>query len=252
MRIRNTLLAKYFPELDKFYSACETESLSIIRWCLNPKKIAGMGFDRFFKMVTRTQRGVAQKLRLLKIHQIAADSVGCPMSDVVEYEAALLVEKLNGVRQQLKETEKLMEEASARFVEYKYLLTIPGFGPYISSKVLATIAEPWRFDDRKQLLKLAGYDLCASRSGKTSDKAIPVISKNGNSEFRYALYQAALVASIRNSEFMKYFTDQLRGRERERGIRTKMRVKLAAKLLVIAWTLMKKQEAFNPGYLSTE
>jgi hypothetical protein len=29
---------------------------------------------------------------------------------------------------------------------------------------------------------------------------------------------------------------------------TKMRVKLAAKLLVIAWTLMKKQEGFDPKY----
>ena len=28
------------------------------------------------------------------------------------------------------------------------------------------------------------------------------------------------------------------------------RVKLAAKLLVIAWTLMKKREAFNPAYLN--
>jgi hypothetical protein len=27
-------------------------------------------------------------------------------------------------------------------------------------------------------------------------------------------------------------------------------VKLAAKLLVIAWTLMKKKEAFNPAYLN--
>jgi hypothetical protein len=29
-------------------------------------------------------------------------------------------------------------------------------------------------------------------------------------------------------------------------------VKLAAKLLVIAWTLMKKKEAFNPIYLNAE
>ena len=117
---------------------------------------------------------------------------------------------------------------------------------------MASIADPWRFEDRKQILRLAGYDLCANRSGKTSDKAIPVISKNGNGELRYALYQAALICSVRNREIMKYFTDQLRGRERERGIRTKMRVKLAAKLLVIAWTLMKKQEAFNPDYLSID
>jgi hypothetical protein len=31
-----------------------------------------------------------------------------------------------------------------------------------------------------------------------------------------------------------------------------MKVKLAAKLLVIAWTLMKKEEPFNPDYLNIE
>jgi len=29
-------------------------------------------------------------------------------------------------------------------------------------------------------------------------------------------------------------------------------VKLAAKLLIIAWTLMKKKELFNPDYLNLE
>ena len=46
-----------------------------------------------------------------------------------------------------------------------------------------------------------------------------------------------------------YFTDQLRGREKETGIKTKKRVKLAAKMLMIAWTLMKKQERFDPQHL---
>jgi hypothetical protein len=46
---------------------------------------------------------------------------------------------------------------------------------------------------------------------------------------------------------MRYFTDKVKGREREKGITTKMRTKLAAKLLVIAWTLMKKKEVFDPG-----
>jgi hypothetical protein len=42
----------------------------------------------------------------------------------------------------------------------------------------------------------------------------------------------------------------INGRERERGIKTKMRVKLAAKMLIIAWTLMKKKEVFNPGCIA--
>jgi len=42
------------------------------------------------------------------------------------------------------------------------------------------------------------------------------------------------------------------GRERERGIKTKMKVKLTAKMLKIAWTLMKKNQGFDPDYLITE
>ncbi len=78
---------------------------------------------------------------------------------------------------------------------------------------------------------------------------VPVISKKGKADLRYALYQAALIASTRNINFIKYFAAKLRGRERERGIKTKIRVKLAAKMLVIAWTLMKNKEPFNPDYL---
>ena len=114
---------------------------------------------------------------------------------------------------------------------------------------LAAIGNPWRFDSAGQLLKLAGYDLSASRSGKYSNTAIAVISKRGNSQLRYALYQAARVASSRSRDFINYFTGLLGGRELERGIKTKMRVKLAAKMLRIAWALMKKKQVFNPDYL---
>ena len=78
-----------------------------------------------------------------------------------------------------------------------------------------------------------------------------MISKKGKVDLRYALYQAALIASVRDRHFMVYYTNRLRGREREPGIKIKMRVKLAVNLLIIAWTLMKKKEPFNPDYLKT-
>jgi transposase len=96
---------------------------------------------------------------------------------------------------------------------------------------------------------MAGLDLGADRSGKTSQNAVPVISKQGKADLRYALYQAAFVAASRNKEFMFYFAKQLQGREKEKGIKTKRFVKLSAKFLVIAWTLMKKQEVFDIKYL---
>ena len=76
-----------------------------------------------------------------------------------------------------------------------------------------------------------------------------MISKKGKADLRYGLYQAAVVASSRNICFVRYYTEKLGQRVREKGIKTKMRVKLAAKLLIIAWTLMKNQEAFDPNYL---
>jgi len=252
MRIRNNLLAQYFPELDRFYSACESESLAIVRWFLYPDTIAAMEFGEFFHLVTTSHRGLAQTIRLRKIHGQAKESVGCPRRVAGEYEAGLLVEKLNQVREQIKKTNDLIEDFCLEFSEYSYLLTIPGFGPYISARVLASIGDPFRFKNRKQLIKMAGYDLCATRSGRTSDNAVPVISKKGNSELRYALYQAAKVASGKVDLFRTYFTELLRGRERERGIKTKMCVKLAAKMLIIAWTLMKKKEPFDPAYLTFE
>ncbi len=81
---------------------------------------------------------------------------------------------------------------------------------------------------------------------------MPVISKKGKAALRYALYQAAFIASIRNRRFIIYNTNKLRGREKEKGIKTKMRVKLAAKMLIIAWTLMKNKESFNPEYLNID
>ncbi len=249
MRIRNHLVAQYFPELDRFFSACESESLAIVRWCLDPNRIAGLEFDEFFRLVTRTTRGLAQRLRLQKIHRLAIDSIGCPMCPAAEYEAKLCAEKLELARKQLKQTDDLIKEVCLGVPEYSYILTIPGFGPYISARVLAAIADPFRFENRKQVIKLAGYDLCAIRSGKRSHMAVPVISKKGNSELRYALYQAANVAVSRTDLFRVYFSEMLRGREREPGIKTKMRVKLAAKFLVIAWTLMKKKEPFDPAHL---
>jgi len=63
------------------------------------------------------------------------------------------------------------------------------------------------------------------------------------------MYQAAMIATTRNKYFIEYFTRLIKGREREKGIKTKMRVKVAAKMLVIAWTLMKKNGTFDGRYL---
>ena len=252
VRIRNHLIAQYYPEMDRDYERLGAEGLSIVRWCLAASEIAQLDVDPFIERVTSRRITMEKRRRLEEIWEKAAGSIGCDGVPGVDHEAKIMVEGLRQIREMIKETEQKIEELCKAFPEYQYLLTIPGFGPDVSAKVLGAIGDPDRFQNGKQVLKMGGLDLSADRSGKDSDRAIPEISKRGKADLRYALYQAALIASFKNRDVMIYYTNKIRGREREKGIHVKMRVKLAAKLLVIAWTLMKKKEPFNPVYLKAE
>ena len=251
MRIRNSLLSKFFPEMDCHWGSALEENLAIIKWYLDPKKIAATDFDIFVRHVTKTDRGIRQTRRLKAIYDAAGISVGMPVTASDLFEANMLVEKLGQIRAGISETMEQIKKISSSMQEDKPLQSIPGFGPYIAALVLSVIGNPFRFNNRKQVIRLSGFDLNANRSGRTSNSAVPVISKRGNGDLRYALYQAALIASYHNEHFRRIYHRMLKGREAERGIRTKMRVKLAAKMLIIAWTLMKKNEVFDPAYLSS-
>ena len=54
----------------------------------------------------------------------------------------MMVEGLGQIRGMIKETEEKIEDLCKEFPEYRYLLTIPGFGPDMSAKVLGAIGEP--------------------------------------------------------------------------------------------------------------
>jgi len=252
VRIRNHVVAQYFPELDRVWGQSETENLAIVRWCLDPSVIAGLELDEFVSRVSTRDRGARQKARLKGIWEAAVDSVGCRMPEAASCECKVLVESLKRLRQEIKEISDDIHQICLRFDEYPFLLSIPGFGPEVSAQVLGALGDPHRFRSAAEVLKMAGLDLSASRSGNTSETAVPVISKRGKAHLRYMLYQAAMIASIRNRLFINYYTEKLKGRQQERGIKTKMRVKLAAKLLVIAWTLMKKKEPFDPKHLTMQ
>lgn len=248
VRIRNHLIAQYFPEMDTYFSY--GEGPAIVRWCLDPHELAHVPFEEFVRMVSSRNGGEKQRRRLREIHEKAASSIGCAVHPSVTFEAQTLLEALRQLHTVILETDKNIAAVGERFAEYPFLLTIPGFGPDISAKVLGAIGNPHRFENARQVLKTAGLDLSADRSGKRTD-VTPVISKRGKADLRYGLYQAALVAPQHNPCFMHYFSSKLKGREREKGIGMKMRIKLAAKMLIIAWTLMKRKEPFNPGCIKS-
>lgn len=248
MRLRNNVFAQFFPELDQLYiKAGQPDDLilSIAEHCLDPREIAAMEFDAFLKLITKRKIRIEQEKRLRELWEVAGESVGCLVHDAARWEAKSLVSQLKSVRETVRGNEQLMAKTAKQFSEYECLLSIPGFGPIISAMVLAAIGNPFRFQNQGQIVRLAGLDLSAERSGKNSNNVKPVISKQGKAALRYALVQAAMVASTANPVIRTYFSKLIKGRELERGINLKMKVKLAAKLLVVAWTLMKRREHFK-------
>jgi transposase len=249
MQIRNSLLAKYFPEMDRHLGSSMGENLSIVYWYLDPRKIAATEFGEFVKHVTTTDRGLRQIQRLRKIYEAAKQSVGLPVDPAVTFEAQMIVERLKQNGLEIARTMDEVKNICTKLPGYALLQTIPGFGPYIAALVVGALGNPFRFKSHKQVIRQAGLDLNANRSGKTSNASVPVISKKGDADLRYGLYQAGLIASYHNEAFRRLFHRVLEGRQGERGIKTKMRVKLAAKLLVIAWTMLKNNEPFDAARL---
>jgi transposase len=250
MRLRNNIFAQYFPELEGLYIRAgvpDDQVLAIAEHCLDPGEIAKLEFPDFLKLISRKKIGTKKERHLRELWEAARGSAGCPVHDEARWESQSLVHELKAIQMIVNECEQRIEKVAQQFPEYECLLSIPGFGPIVSAMVLGAIGDPWRFDHQKQLLRLAGLDLCASRSGKKSNSATPEISKQGKAALRYALTQASTSASTSNPAVRGYYSRLLKGRELERGIRLKMKVKLAAKLLVIAWTLMKRREQFKPS-----
>ena len=247
VRIRNHLIAQYFPEADDCFR--HVEGPAIVKWCLDPRDLSALPFEEFVRMVLPSRVGEVQRKRLWSIYTKARTSIGCEATPAASFEGELLVEALRQLDVMIQDTDSKIAGICKRFPEYAYLLTIPGFGPDISAKILGAIGNPHRFENERQVLKMAGLDLSADRSGKKSD-TIPVISKRGKADLRHGLYLAALYASTKDLRFVTYFTNKIKRREREAGIGGKVRIKLAAKLLVIAWTLMKKKEVFNPDCIT--
>ncbi len=249
MRIRGQIVTPYFPEMDAYFRYIEDPCLAAINLCLDPRQLSEIEFSQFYQWVTAKPQNATQQRRIRELWEVSRHSIGCEITEAVQFEACLMVESLKRTKTLLEAIERKLEKERIKFSEYRYLLTIPGFGPTIATMTLGAIGDPNRFENGRQVLKLAGLDLSANRSGQSSLYAKAKISKKGKTELRYALYHAAFTASSRHKLFKHWFQTKTEKRQGEKGIGMKTRIKLSAKLLIIAWTLMKKKEPFNPTYL---
>jgi transposase len=120
--------------------------------------------------------------------------------------------------------------------------TIKGVGLITIVTVIAETGGFYLFNNINQLISYAGLDVIENQSGNHKGKTR--ISKKGNSNLRTAVYMPALSA-IRFNDKMKALNDRIMEthKYKKQGIVAVMR-----KLLILIYTLWKKDEEYDPDY----
>lgn len=142
-----------------------------------------------------------------------------------------------------KEIKKSVDKDHALKERVKKVETIPGLG-FETAIILVCETNGFAlFGSIRQLVSYAGLDVTLNESGKFKGKS--KISKCGNSRIRQALYMPAMSA-IRHNEPIKQLYERVC--EKNPNIKRKGVVAAMRKLLILAYTLWKKDEEYDEDY----
>ena len=117
------------------------------------------------------------------------------------------------------------------------LMAIKGVGLLTVSGFIAEVGDIKRFDDPKQLQKLAGYAIVANESGK--HKGESRISYRGRKRLRYVLYEAALSLVGRNPEFRRIY-EYYKTRKDNPLKKMQALIAVACKVIRVFYVILKK------------
>jgi transposase len=145
---------------------------------------------------------------------------------------------------QIKDTEKRIQDhlnGTAEVAEKTaHLMAIKGMGLMSIATVLAETNGFTLFSSIGQLVSYAGYDVVENQSGIKKGKTR--ISKKGNSRIRRVLHMPAFNVVRYNTGNFKQFFDRLISRQNQK---MKAYVAVQKKLLVLIYTLWRKNEPFS-------
>ena len=201
-RIKNRIarwFSIYFPEIKDVYKKPDSVSgLMVLKEAPLPQDIVKLGVDGINKIWRDAKLRAAGPKRAQTLLTAAEYSIGsqeAPDSARIE-----LKNLLNDYEIYRKREEELMEMLEQKLSEIPYidkLLEIKGIGLKTVSGFIAEAGDITRFDNPKQLQKLAGYAIVECSSGK--HKGESHISYRGRKRLRYVLYEAAISLIARNT-----------------------------------------------------
>lgn len=185
----------------------------------------------------------AQTAAKLQLH--ALKHAHSPYKNVVE----LKEQQIDFYEQQIKSVDKeiktLVKSDNKLYSKIEKIETVKGLGFITIIKVLTETNGFLLFKSIRQLVSYAGLDVIEKESGKYKGKT--KISKKGNARIRSALYMPAMSAIQSNITLKAFYKRVNEGRTiKKQGLIAVMR-----KLLILIYTLWKKDEEYIENYLMT-
>ena len=212
IRLKNRIarwFSIYFPNYKDVYGNVGAVSgLMVLKVAPLPEDIVKLGVDGVNRIWRDAKvRGVGMK-RAKTLVTAAEHSVGSrEAQEAARIEFQIL---LSDLEMQTKREAELMEMIREKIAEVPYvdkLLEIRGVGLKTVVGFVAEVGDIRRFDDPKQLQKLAGYAIVKNQSGK--HKGESHISYRGRKRLRYVLYEAAVSVVCHSPEFRQADQDIL-------------------------------------------
>lgn len=140
---------------------------------------------------------------------------------------------------ELTRVEERVHVEATRWPEAGLLTSIPGIGEYSALLVLAEVGDFTRFDTAEKLASYAGLVSSTYQSGTTCYQGH--ITKQGNRWLRWILVECANIAIRKPNRLQRFYRRLAAKKGHQKAI-----VATARKLLTIMWTLLRKQEVFQP------
>lgn len=158
-------------------------------------------------------------------------------------EISILIEEYEGKLKRLEQVMELIEELCQQIPMAEMLMDIKGVGIKTVSGFLAEVGDISRFNNPKQLQKLAGLALVEDSSGK--HKGETRICRRGRKRLRYLLFEVSMSLTAKNPEFRTlhhYYTT------REENPLKKMQslIAVACKLIRVFYAILMKGVTYNP------
>lgn len=242
----HAILANTFPELAVYVSDISScYCLKLLEKYPTAKRIAAAKLDSLLS-IPHMGEELAKA-----IHAAAKRSTACSQDEIVELLVQQRVKQIQLMEQQHKQLEKTLVKAWDSLPEgpYKQLITICGFGIQTAASLVAKIVDIQRFESSSDLIGYFGCypeyrDSGTDQQGKAKRHIGWSMAAHGNDLVRRNLYMAAQAAAQHNPAIKAlYVRQRQQGKEHAVAIGHCM-----TKLLRIAYSLWKKNQAFDPNY----